>query len=108
MPRALVTGGAGIISSHVADRVASGGYDVEIIDDLSAGRRENVARSAVLRELDIGSPEAAAVVREGSFDVVAHLSAQIDVRKSVANPQYDAAVNILGTLNLLEAVRESK
>ncbi|HUR92497.1 MAG TPA: NAD-dependent epimerase/dehydratase family protein [Gemmatimonadaceae bacterium] len=108
MKRALVTGGAGFIGSHVADRFASAGYRVEIIDNLSSGRRENVPSSAVLHNLDVGSPEAAEIVQGGSFDVVAHLAAQMDVRKSVADPRYDAGVNILGTLNVIEAIRKSK
>jgi UDP-glucose 4-epimerase len=107
MARALVTGGAGFIGSHVADRFLAGGYDVEIIDDLSSGTRENVPSSSVFHELDVGSSEAADIVRRGSFDVIVHLAAQMDVRKSVADPAWDANVNILGTLNLLEAAREA-
>ncbi|HEY5545239.1 MAG TPA: NAD-dependent epimerase/dehydratase family protein [Gemmatimonadaceae bacterium] len=103
--RALVSGGAGFIGSHVADRLLAEGYQVEILDDLSSGRRENVPRGAVFHQVDIGSDEAARIVREGRFDVLCHLAAQIDVRKSVIDPVADARVNILGSLNLLEAVR---
>lgn len=103
--RALVSGGAGFIGSHVADRLLAEGWTVEVLDDLSSGRRENVAAGVTLHHLDIGSPEAAAVVREGKFDLLCHLAAQIDVRKSVLDPAYDARVNIVGSLNLLEAVR---
>ena len=103
--RALVTGGAGFIGSHVADLFAANGYDVEVLDNLSSGRKENVPEGRRLHHMDIASPEAAAVVGNGRFDVVAHLAAQIDVRKSVLEPMFDARVNILGTLNLLEAVR---
>lgn len=106
VPRALVTGGAGFIGSHVADRFLAGGYEVDVIDNLSSGRRENVPGAATFYELDVGSPEAADIVRRGSFDVIVHLAAQMDVRKSVADPAYDAKVNILGTLNLLEAARK--
>lgn len=105
MARALVTGGAGFIGSHVADRLLARGYEVEVVDDLSSGKRENVSPKAKLHVLDIRTDEAAALVRDGRFDVVAHLAAQIDVRKSVANPLHDTSVNILGTVNLLEAVR---
>ena len=103
--RALVSGGAGFIGSHVADRLLAEGYAVEILDNLSSGRRENIPRGAVFHEADIGSADAAQVVRDGRFDVLCHLAAQIDVRKSVLDPAADARINILGTLNLLEAVR---
>jgi UDP-glucose 4-epimerase len=103
--RALVSGGAGFIGSHVADALLADGWEVEILDDLSSGRRENVPSGALLHHLDIGSPAAATVVREGRFDLLCHLAAQIDVRRSVTDPAYDARVNIVGSLNLLEAVR---
>jgi UDP-glucose 4-epimerase len=106
--RALVTGGAGFIGSHVADRFLAEGYAVTIIDNLASGRRENLPESAEFHELDIGSPEAAALVREGGFDVVLHLAAQIDVRKSVTDPMFDARQNVVGSLNLLEAARTAK
>ena len=107
MPRALVTGGAGFIGSHVADLYLENGYDVTVLDNFASGRRENVPERARLVELDLTSAEAAAVVRDGKFDVISHLGAQIDVRKSVANPMFDASVNIVGTANLVEAVRAS-
>ena len=103
--RALVSGGAGFIGSHVADRLLEEGYDVEILDDLSSGRQENLPRGAKFHNLDIGSDDAARVVREGRFDVLCHLAAQIDVRKSVLDPAADARINIQGSLNLLEAAR---
>jgi UDP-glucose 4-epimerase len=105
--RVLVTGGAGFIGSHVSDVFASNGWDVEIIDDLSSGKRENVAAGATFHEIDIRSPEAGRIVKDGAFDVIVHLAAQIDVRRSVADPLFDASVNILGTLNILESVRTS-
>jgi UDP-glucose 4-epimerase len=105
--RALVTGGAGFIGSHVAERFLDAGYAVEIIDNLSSGKRANLPAAATFHELDITSPDAARVIRDGGFDALCHLAAQIDVRKSVADPAYDAAVNIGGSLNLLEAVRAS-
>ena len=103
--RALVTGGAGFIGSHVADAYLDLGYDVVVLDDLSSGSRDNVPARAQFVEASITSPEAARLVREGRFDVISHLAAQIDVRKSVTDPAHDATVNIVGTLNLLEAVR---
>ena len=108
MSRALVTGGAGFIGSHVADRFLAGGYEVEVIDNLSSGRRENVPRAATFHEVDVGSSEAGHIVRNHGFDVLIHLAAQIDVRKSVADPVRDATINILGTLGLLEAVRKAE
>ena len=105
--RALVTGGAGFIGSHVADALLVAGYDVTVLDDLSRGKRENVPAAARIHQLDILSPEAATLVREGGFDVLCHLAAQIDVRRSVSNPAADATQNILGTLNLLEGARHA-
>lgn len=105
--RALVTGGAGFIGSHVADALIADGYDVEILDNFSSGRESNVPKGAKVHRLDITSREAADVVRSGRYDVLCHLAAQIDVRKSVADPVFDATINIVGTLNLLEAVKAS-
>ena len=105
--RALVTGGAGFIGSHVTDLFIARGYDVTILDDFSSGKDANVNRSATVVRESIASPAAAALIRDGSFDVITHLAAQIDVRKSVEDPAWDAAINICGSLNLLEAVRRS-
>ncbi len=107
MRRALVTGGAGFIGSHVVDALLENGFAVDVVDNLSSGSRDNLSSQAVLNELDVGSPEVVRVVRDARYDVVCHLAAQIDVRKSVADPAADAIVNIVGTLNLLEAVRSS-
>jgi UDP-glucose 4-epimerase len=105
MPRVLITGGAGFIGSNVYDRFRAAGYEVVVIDDLSSGKRSNLPADADLRVLDVGSEEVASVVRDGRFDVIAHFAAQIDVRRSVMEPAFDARVNILGILNLLEAMR---
>ena len=105
--RALITGGAGFIGSHVVDLYLGDGWEVEIVDNLATGKRERLAPQARFHELDIGSAEAADLVRRGRFDVICHLAAQIDVRKSVEDPVHDATVNVLGTLNLLEAIRTS-
>ena len=91
MPRALVTGGAGFIGSHVADLYLENGYDVTILDNFASGRRENVPARARLVELDLTSARGGEPrPRWRSFDVISHLGAQIDVRKSVADPTYDA------------------
>ncbi|MEW5919097.1 MAG: NAD-dependent epimerase/dehydratase family protein, partial [Gemmatimonadota bacterium] len=105
--RALVTGGAGFIGSHVADALLEQGFAVDILDNFSSGDRRNVPAKATLHELDITSPDAARLIRESKYDAICHLAAQIDVRKSVADPGFDAAVNVGGTLNLVEAVRQS-
>lgn len=106
-PHALVTGGAGFIGSHVADALLAEGYAVTVLDNLSSGKRAQVPAGAQFVEADIRSPEAAACIRDGQFDLVCHLAAQIDVRKSVADPGFDVDVNIRGTLNLVEAIRAS-
>jgi UDP-glucose 4-epimerase len=108
MPEVLVTGGAGFIGSHVSDAFLSHGWGVTIVDDLSSGKRENVAAGARLREVSVTSTEFRRVLSEQRFDVVAHLAAQIDVRKSVADPIFDATTNILGTLNLMESLRAAR
>ena len=100
-----ITGGAGFIGSHLADAFLSRGDRVLIIDDMSGGRKENVPEGAELHVLDIRSAEAAALVREGGVDILVHHAAQMDVRRSVENPAFDAEVNILGSLNLAEAAR---
>ena len=106
MKLALITGGAGFIGSHVADRFLAEGWAVHIIDNLYNGRRENVPAGADFHELDIRDAAAADLVASLTPDVLVHLAAQMDVRKSVAEPMFDAQVNVLGSLNLLEAVRE--
>lgn len=105
--RALVTGGAGFIGSHVTDLFLAQGYDVTILDDFSSGKEANVNPAATVVRESIVTPAAATLIRDGRFDLIAHLAAQIDVRKSVDDPAWDAAMNIGGSLNLLEAVRKS-
>lgn len=105
--RVLITGGAGFIGSHVAERFLDAGWAVEIVDDLSSGKREQVPAAAVLHVLDVRSRETASVVCDGGFHAVVHLAAQIDVRRSVADPAFDASVNVNGTLNVAEAIRKS-
>jgi UDP-glucose 4-epimerase len=97
--RAVVTGGAGFVGSHVAEALLARGDEVTVIDDLSTGKRENVPSGATLVEHDIRQPF------EVDADVVFHLAAQADVRVSVADPGFDAEVNVLGTVRVLEAAR---
>ena len=101
--RALVTGGAGFIGSHISDALVQAGHDVTVIDDLSRGRREQVNASATFVELDITGPDLAAAMAAAHPDVVFHHAAQIDVRESVRDPLHDAAVNVVGTVNVLRA-----
>lgn len=101
--RILVTGGAGFIGSNVADALKARGHEVHVMDDLSTGFMENVSPDITFHEMDIRSSEAAELVSGGGYDVLCHHAAQMDVRRSVREPQFDADVNIRGTLNLLEA-----
>jgi UDP-glucose 4-epimerase len=104
--RVLVTGGAGFIGSHVADAYLARGDEVWIVDDLSSGRRANLPAAARFVELEIGDPRLEEVFREaGGFDIVNHHAAQIDVRRSVADPRHDARINVDGLLNVLECAR---
>ncbi|MBX3173049.1 MAG: NAD-dependent epimerase/dehydratase family protein [Gemmatimonadaceae bacterium] len=104
---ALVTGGAGFIGSHVTDALLAAGWSVTVLDNLSSGKQDQVPAGARFVWADIRSEEAAELIRDGNFDLVCHLAAQIDVRKSVADPGFDVDVNIRGTLNLVEAIRQS-
>lgn len=108
--KAVVTGGAGFIGSHLCERLVGEGYEVVAIDDLSGTdkRVPLLERADVeIRELDIRSEKASDAILRIRPDVVFHLAAQIDVRRSVADPVFDASVNIAGSLNILEAVRET-
>src|SRR5262249_42190053 len=108
--RVLVTGGAGFIGSTLVDRLLAEGCDVDVIDDLSTGSLANLAsartertRKLSFHRLDVRSPQLADVVAHRRPEVIFHLAAQLDVRVSVARPMFDAEVNILGSLNVLEA-----
>ncbi len=99
----LITGGAGFIGSHIADRYLELGNEVVIVDNLITGSRENIPKSAVFYELDICNGDGIREVFEKERpNVVSHQAAQMDVRKSVEDPIYDATVNVLGSINLLE------
>jgi UDP-glucose 4-epimerase len=101
----LVTGGAGFIGSHIADRLLAAGHEVAVLDNLSTGRRHNVPAAARLIELDLRSDETAAHLRTAGYQVLVHEAAQIDVRASVARPDVDADVNVRGLVQVVEATR---
>jgi UDP-glucose 4-epimerase len=108
--RSMVTGGAGFIGSNLVDALLARGDEVTVVDDLSTGRRVNLepalAAGAELAELDIRDREAlAALAAERHPETVFHLAAQIDVRKSLTDPAFDAAINVGGTANVLDAAR---
>jgi UDP-glucose 4-epimerase len=102
--RVLLTGGAGFIGSHVAEHLLARGHKVAVIDDLSTGKRENLPDGAVLYETDIRSGgDLASIFSEFELETLAHQAAQMDVRRSVREPDFDASVNVIGTVRLLES-----
>ena len=100
----IVTGGAGFIGSHVVEALLARGDEVHVVDDLSKGVRENVHAAATLHIHDVRE-SLEAIVRETGAHAIVHLAAQADVRVSVAEPGRDASINVLGTVNVLEAAR---
>jgi UDP-glucose 4-epimerase len=110
--KTLVTGGAGFIGSNLVDALVARGDDVAVIDNLATGKRENlenaIANGAELIELDVRDAEAVtAAVERVAPEVIFHLAAQIDVRKSVTDPAHDSRVNVEGTINVLNAAQAS-
>ena len=103
----LVTGGAGFIGSHVVDGYVAAGHDVLVVDSLCTGKRENLNPKARFHQLDILEPKTAELIRDERPDVLNHHAAQMDVRRSVADPLFDARTNVLGTIALLEAARQA-
>jgi len=104
----LVTGGAGFIGSNVVDAHIEKGYDVVVVDDLSSGKKGNLNRKAKFYKLDICDRALEEVFKEERIDIVNHHAAQVDVRKSTADPVFDARINIEGSLNILENCRKYK
>ena len=102
----LVTGGAGFIGSHVVDTFIANGHEVVIVDDLSTGRRSNLNPAATFYQIDIRSDELKEVFEKEKPHVVDHHAAQMDVRRSVVDPLFDADVNVLGSIKLIELARQ--
>lgn len=103
--KVLITGGAGFIGSHISDLLLDEGFEVVIVDDLSTGMRECVSDNFSLYECDIRSTCFHDIVKQERPDCVIHHAAQVDVARSVESPIYDADINVLGSLNVLEACR---
>jgi UDP-glucose 4-epimerase len=111
--RAVVTGGAGFIGSTLVDRLVREGHQVVVVDDLSSGSLANLAaaqaepdRAVEVAEHDIRDPRTTALIADAAPEVVFHLAAQADVRVSVADPAFDAEVNVVGSLRVLEGARQ--
>ncbi len=99
--RVLLTGGAGFVGSHVADQLLARGHEVAVVDDLSSGKKENIPDGTMFYEQDIRGG-CAEIFEEFEPDVLCHQAAQMDVRRSVKAPDFDAEVNVLGTIRLLQ------
>ena len=105
----LVTGGAGFIGSHIVDMLADNNHEVAIIDNLSSGFEYNVNKTAKLIRSDINDFNGIEkIFSEEKPDIIYHLAAQIDVRKSVADPIFDARTNIMATINLIKLSNDFK
>ena len=105
--KSIVTGGAGFIGSHLVDRLVAAGHDVLAIDNLSSGRTSNLNAEARLEEVDISDERIASLVASFKPDLVFHAAAQISVSLSAREPVTDARTNIMGTLNVLDAIRNA-
>src|SRR5580693_4645200 len=113
--RTLVTGGAGFIGSNLVDRLLVEGHEVDVVDDFSTGSLSNLSeargsggRALTIHHLDITAPGVVELMARRRPQLVFHLAAQVDVRVSVARPAFDAAVNIIGSLQILEGARQAE
>ena len=106
MTKALVTGGVGFIGSHITDLLVERGYEVIVVDNLSTGSIKNLNKEAVFYEADICEPGLRDIFKKEKPGFILHQAAQVSVRNSVSDPKFDASVNILGSINLLECCRE--
>ncbi|SDN52971.1 NAD-dependent epimerase/dehydratase family protein [Bacillus sp. OK048] len=105
--KAIITGGAGFIGSYLVEELYKRGFEVHVLDNLITGRLENVHPSAIIHVEDIRGTKAKQIIIKEKPDIVFHLAAQADVGKSISEPNYDASVNINGTINILEACHEA-
>ena len=103
--KVLVTGGAGFIGSHTVDALLAEGMEVEVLDNLSTGFAHNVPDGVRLIRADVAAPESTNLIADGGYDAVFHLAAQIDVRKSMEDPVFDAMTNVVGSIRVLEGCR---
>lgn len=104
----LVTGGAGFIGSHIVDSLISKGHSVVIVDNMITGQKDLINQKAKFYQEDIRNfVELNKIIKENQIERICHQAAQLDVRKSVENPQFDAEVNIIGTINIFEAARQN-
>ncbi len=106
--KVLVTGGAGFIGSHLADRLIEEGHQVVVVDNLSTGKKRNIHKAATFYKSDILSAKIERVFQKEKPQIVCHYAAQMDVRKSVEDPAFDAKNNIIGLLNVLEAAVKNR
>jgi len=104
----VVTGGAGFIASHIVDAYIADGHEIHIVDDFSTGREDNVNAKAVVHRLDIADSNTVKLITDLKPDVLNHHAAQMDVRRSVADPAFDARINIIGFVNLLQGCVEAE
>ncbi|MGJ7045774.1 SDR family oxidoreductase [Thermoanaerobacterium thermosulfurigenes] len=102
----LVTGGAGFIGSNIVDLLIDNGYDVIVVDNMSTGKKENINKKAIFYNIDITDDNLYKVFENEKIDNVIHHAAQIDIQRSINDPVFDAKVNIIGTINLLECCRK--
>ncbi len=100
--KVLVTGGAGFIGSHIVDACLAQGHNVVVVDDLSTGSLDNLQTGVEFHEMDVRSPELVKLLRQVKPDAVSHQAGQVNLRRSVSTPLYDASINVMGSLNLLE------
>ena len=108
MKKVVVTGGAGFIGSNLVQAYKSHGFEVIVVDNLTTGKLENIPNDIKFYEMDIRNPQFIEIILKEQPDIINHHAAQIDVQFSIQNPIEDASINILGTINVLESLRQLK